>query len=297
MRVALILFLTRPHVNAYAQELNCSVNINYDQVSGAKPTFEALQRSIAEYLNNTAFTDCIFDPGERIECQIMLVVKSYDNQTVSGELQLQSMRPVFNSTYTTTILNLKDNKIAFEYRDGDPLVFSVDYADSQLTALLNFYAYLMIAMDFDSFSPLGGEKYWEIARQISMQYQNSVYTGWSAFEDNRNRGAIVDAFTQPSTKPMRDLSYVYHRTGLDQMALSPEKGRYNISASLATLGQVQKMAPMSVALSMFKDAKLHELVNLYSGANQSERQKAYDILTDIYPAENTMLNKIRLGEK
>lgn len=280
-----------------SQELHCIVDINYDQVSGVNSIFETLKHSISDYLNNTAFTDCNFSTAERIECQILLVVKSYDNNIVSGELQIQSMRPVYNAAYTTTVLNFKDNKIDFDYREGDPLVFSAAQSDNQLTGLLDYYAYLILALDFDTFSLYGGEPYWELLTRIILQFQNSGYSGWAAFDDNRNRGAIVDAITQPSAKEFRDLLYYYHRSGLDQMALSPAKGRLAIESSLQSLGQIHRVAPMSACLTIFKDAKLQELVNIYSGALPKERQSTYDMLKDIFPAETTMLEKIRLGEK
>lgn len=292
----LAIMLLHP-ARSLSQELHCNVDINYDQVSGVNSTFETLKQSISEYLNNTAFTDCQFSPAERIECQLLLVVNSYDNNTVSGELQIQSLRPVYNATYTTTVLNFKDNKIDFEYQEGDPLVFSATEPDRQLTALLDFYAYLILALDFDTFSLYGGEQYWDYLKRLTLQFQNSGYTGWTAFDDIRNRGAIVDAVTQPSTKVFRDLLYNYHRLGLDQMALSPEKGRLAIGSSLQHLAQIQRMAPMSASLTLFKDAKLPELVNIYSGAPQKERQNIYNLLQNIYPAENTILEKIRLGEK
>ncbi len=277
--------------------MRCTVDINYDQLSDVNSTFEALKQSISEYLNNTEFTDCQFAPGERIECQLLLVVNGYDNNIVSGEIQLQSLRPVFNASYTTTVLNLKDTKVDFEYQEGDPLTFSAIQPDSQLTGLLSYYAYLVLAMDFDTFSLRGGDQYWDILKRITLQFQNSSYSGWAQFDNNRNRGAIVDAFTQSPTKPIREIMYDYHRLGLDQMALAPEKARLAIDSSLQSLENIQKLSPISVCLNIFKDSKLPELVNIYSGAPQSERQKAYELLKEIYPAETSSLEKIRLGEK
>lgn len=280
-----------------AQELKCTVDVNASQVSGTTSTFETLKQAISEYMNTTAFSTAQFAENEKIECQLFLTVKSYDDNTVKGELQIQSTRPVYNSSYTTPIINFRDTKIDFEYQEGDPLVFSTTDMESQLTALLNYYAYLILAMDFDSFSPRGGDAYWDILKRITLQGQNSGQSGWKAFEDNRNRAAVLAVFTEPSTEILRDLLYQYHRQGLDQMALVPDKGRNVIHQALGYLERVQKAAPMSVGLVMFKDAKLQELASIYSNATSAERKDAYELLQKLYPSETDLLEKIRLGEK
>lgn len=295
--ICALLFLSLFSLVSAGQELRCTVQINYDKAPGANSTFETLKQSIEEYLNNTAFTECQLSPSERIECQLMLLVDSYDNNVVSGELQVQSLRPVYDSAYTSTLLNHRDSKIDFEYQEGDPLVFSSLQPDRQLTALLDYYAYLILALDFDTFSLHGGQPYWDSLNRIVMQYQNSGYTGWSAYDDNRNRGAIADSFTQSPTRGIRDVLYQYHRHGLDMMLLAPDKGRQAIVASIGDLHRIHQLSPMSVCLAMFKDAKLSELVNILSKAPDSQRQNAYHVLSDVYPSEHDVLEKIHLGEK
>lgn len=284
-------------ISANAQELNCRVEVNASQISGTQSTFETLQQAITEYMNSTTFSNAQFSPGERIDCQIFLTVKEYADGIVKGDLQVQSTRPVYNSAYTTTLINFKDSKIDFEYQEGEPLVYSVNNMENQLTAILNFYAFLFLAVDFDSFSPRGGDPYFERLKMIVQQGQSSGEIGWKAFEDNKNRAAVVSAFTDNTTSGIRDLVYQYHRQGLDQMAVSPEKGRMTIHKSLPELKKVYDVQPMSVALSMFKDAKLEELVNIYSKATADERKEAYDLLQPLYPAEADRLEKIRLGDQ
>lgn len=281
-------------MSAVGQELNCTVEVNSDKISGTdKSVFTTLQTAITEYMNNTQWGNAQFLANERIECKLFFTISSYDGTTMSGDLQIQSTRPVYNSTYTTTLINFKDENIEFDYQENEPLIFSENSMESELTAILNYYAYLILAIDFDSFSPNGGEAYYEKAANVVNMAQSSGGKGWKAFEDNKNRSAVLSAFTDPSTKGMRTLLYDYHRKGLDEMVLSPDKGKSVITKSLEILKQIYDVNPMSVALSMFKDAKLDELVNVYSKSNMSERQSVYELLYPLYPTERERLDKIK----
>lgn len=276
-----------------AQELNCTVEIDVSSLSSNQQVFETLKEAVNEYMNNTKFTTAQFSPNEKIECRLFLTVKEYTDDVVKGDLQIQSTRPVYNSSYTTTLINFKDNKIEFAYRENEPLVFSETTMESNLTAILNYYAYLILAIDFDSFSPRGGQPYFDRLATIVQLAQSSGETGWKAFEDNRNRSAVLSAFTDPNTEGMRDMIYQYHRRGLDEMSMSPDKGRATITQALETLRKVAQTAPMSVALPMWRDAKLDELINVYSKGSQSERDQVYDLLMQLYPTEQIRLNDIK----
>lgn len=279
---------------ANAQELNCSVEVNSSSIQGTnKSVFETLQTSISEYFNDRKWTNAQFAANEKIDCRFFLTVKSYEDDRIKGDLQVQLSRPVYNSTYTTTLFNFKDTKIEFDYREGDPLTFSESTMENNLTAILNFYAYLFLALDFDSFSPDGGQPYWDRAATVVQLAQSSGETGWRTFEDNKNRAALLAAFTDGNTSGMRTLLYDYHRKGLDEMVTSPDKGRASITSSLQHLDAVYKVAPMSVALSLFRDSKLDELVNVYSKAPQTEREEVYNLLHKLYPTDNERLDKIK----
>lgn len=286
-------------IPSFGQELNCRVEVNASQISGTnKSVFETLQQAIQEYMNTTIFTDAQFAANEKIDCTLFFTIKEYaDNNVMKGDLQIQSTRPVYNSSYTTTLINFKDTKIDFAYEEGVPLTFSVNQMEDQLTQILNFYAYLILAIDFDSFSPKGGEKYWERLKMIVQQGQSSGEAGWKAFEDTKNRSAVLAAFTDNSTSVLRDLLYEYHRQGLDQMSVSPDRGRGAIHKALSALETVYQANSMSVGLSMFSDAKFDELVNIYSKATPTERKDAYELLQGIYPAETQRLEKIRKGDE
>lgn len=279
-----------------AQELRCQVEVNSSKIEGSsKSVFETLQQSISDYFNENRFTNASFSPNERIECRFFLTVNEYTDNRIKADLQVQLSRPVYNSSYTTTLLNFKDTKIEFDYREGDPLIYNETNFDNNLTAILDYYAMLFLALDFDSFSPNGGQPYFDKAATIVQMAQSSGEVGWRAFEDTKNRSAVLNAFTDGNTSGMRRLLYDYHRKGLDEMATSPDKGRATITESLKELEKVYKVAPMSVALSIFRDSKLDELVNIYSKAPDTERTTAYDILQPIYPTELERLEKIKKG--
>lgn len=277
-----------------AQELNCSVEVNTDKIAGTdKNVFTMLQSAITEYMNNTQWGNAQFLANERIECKLFLTVNSYEGTTMKCDLQVQSLRPVYNSSYTTTLINFKDTNVEFDYQENEPLIYSENTMESNLTAILNFYAFLILAVDFDSFSPNGGDLYFEKANNVVTMAQSSGESGWKAFEDNKNRSAVLSAFTDKATSSIRTLMYNYHRKGLDEMVLSPDKGKAVITESLGILKSIYDVAPMSVVLSMFKDAKLDELVNVYSKSNVSERQAVYELLYPLYPTEGQRLNQIK----
>lgn len=283
---------------AYSQELKAEVEVNATAIEGSsKSVFETLQSSISEYINNRTWTTTQFSPNERIECRFYFVAKEYKDDRIKGELQIQLSRPVYNSTYTTTLLNFKDSKIEFDYREGDPLIYNENTFENNLTGILNFYTYLLLAIDFDSFSYLGGQPYYDKAASIVQMAQSSGEIGWKTFEDSKNRSALLSGYTDGATSGIRKLLYDYHRRGLDEMVTSPDKGREMITESLQEIDKIQKNAPMSVVLSIFRDSKLDELVNVYSKSPQNEREKAFEILSHIYPTDTERLNKIKRGDE
>lgn len=283
---------------AEAQELRCTVEVNARQIEGTnKSVFESLQSAINDYMNETKWTQATFAPNERIECKMFLTVKEYEGDRIKGELQLQLSRPVYNSTYTTTLFNFRDTRIEFDYREGDPLIFSETTIDNNLIAILNYYAYLFLAIDFDSFSPEGGQPFYDRCASIVQQAQSLGEIGWRTFEDTKNRSAVLSSYTDGNTNGIRKLLYDYHRKGLDEMVTSPDKGRAVITESLKQIENIQKVAPMSVSLSIFHDSKLDELVNVYSKAPQTERETVYEILEASYPTDRERLEKIKNPEQ
>ncbi|MBQ7690450.1 MAG: DUF4835 family protein [Muribaculaceae bacterium] len=292
----LLLLATTAWAQDDAQELNCTVEVNSSKIANvSKDVFNTLQQAITDYMNTTKWTDAQFGFNERIQCRLYLTVSEYDDASgqMKGDLQIQSQRPVYNSSYTTTIINFKDTKIDFTYQENEPLVFNEQEMQSNLTAILNFYAYLIIAMDFDTFALNGGDPYYEKAANVVRMGQSSGETGWKAFEDTKNRSAVISAFTDKQTAGIREILYNYHRLGLDQMVVSVDKGRATITKQLEALKKIYDANSMSVCLSMFRDSKLDELVNIYSKAGTSEKEAVYETLYPIYPTDLERLDKIK----
>lgn len=284
--------------SASSQELKCTVEVNAQQIEGgSKSVFETLKSTLSDYFNETKFTNATYSPVERIDCRFFITVKEYKDDKIKGEIQAQLSRPVYNSTYTTTLFNFRDTRVEFEYREGDPMVFNENSEDTNLRALADFYAYLFLAIDSDSFAPNGGQPYWEKAQSILQQAQSFGEIGWRPFEDPKNRSGVLSSFTDSNMAGIRQMLYEYHRRGLDEMVTSPDKGRASITKSIKAIGEVYKVAPMSVALSLFRDSKLDELVNVYSKAPQTERDEVYKMLEPIYPTDRDRLEKIRKSEE
>lgn len=283
--------------SAAAQELNCRVEVNSDKITGTnKSVFTTLQEAITSYMNDTKFTAAQYSPIEKIECTLFFTIKEYDGDKMIGDIQVQATRPAYNASYTTNLINFRDSKVEFTYSEGEPLTFNETNMESQLTAILNFYAYMIIAIDTDSFAPRGGEAAWDRVKTIVQQAQSSGETGWRTFDDNKNRAAVLGAYTDPSTQQLRDMVYKYHREGIDQMSVSPDKGRAAITESLETLKNIYNVAPMSVGLSMFRDSKLDELVNVYTKGSQEERDRVVEILSSLYPTDQDRIQKIKEGK-
>ncbi len=282
-----------------ATELNCEVEVNSEKVTnGSKDIFNELKQAVTDYMNTTKWTNATFGTNEKIYCKLMFTISSWDDATglMKGDLQIQSTRPVFNSSYTTTLINFKDTKVDFIYNTGQQLVYSELNMEDNLTAILNFWAYMIIALDFDSFELNGGTPYYERAAEVVRLAQSSGESGWKAFEDNNNRSAVLSAFNDKQTAPIRQMLYDYHRMGLDQMVVTVDKGRSAITHTLENLAKIYDVAPLSVCLTMFKNAKLDELINIYSKANMTEKENVYEMLYQVYPSETNRLDQIKKTE-
>lgn len=283
---------------ALCSELNCKVEVNVSRTE-TMPSDVArqLQEAVAEYVNTTSFTELRIAPGERIECRMFFDVQSYADDKVSAVLTVQSTRPVYDSSYTTTLLNVRDAEVEFPYSSGQPLVFARDAIDSELTALLDFYVYLILAVDADSFAPEGGTPFYGVASQIVTLARSSGGKGWRAIDSPRNRASLLAALTEPPTAAFRTLLYDYHRRGLDVMTISPEKGRATIGQTLQRLRDMVSQSPMTPLAALMRDAKLDEFVGLYSKASDDERREAAALLTALWPSESEAIEKIKNPRK
>lgn len=281
-----------------AQELQAKVNINHSQVGVTDVSiFENLQQTLEQFVNERQWTDLQFQQNERIACYFNITVNKYDKTTNTFECtaMIQANRPVYNSQYTTTIYNNKDASFNFEFAQFDQLNYTDENIDNQLTALFAYYAYLIIGLDLDTFSPMGGTDILQRCLYLVNSTQNLNFTGWKAFEDSRNRFAIINDYMEEAMKPFRQLQYDYYRKGLDEMASNVERGRTNITTALEDgLKKAHQDKPLSLLPQIWTDFKKDELTNIYKGkGTQKEKESVYGILMGINASQNTSWNKIK----
>lgn len=279
---------------SFSQELNCKVQVLSQQVAGTdKRVFETLQTAIFEFMNNKKWTTDAFKNNERIDCSILInITERVSTDEFKATIQLQALRPVFKSSYNSMLLNTNDKDFQFKYLESQPLEFTENSHQSNLTSVLAFYAYFIIGLDYDSFSLDGGTPYLQKALTIVNTAQNSSDIGWKAFDSNKNRYWLINNMLDASFVPIRDCMYKYHRLGLDVMADDKEGGREVISASLEELRKVHQIKPLSFSLQVFFNAKSDEIINIYSGAFTDEKAKIVSLLNEIDPTNSNKYQKI-----
>ena len=219
-------------LNTDAQELNAKVTINHNQVQGTDASvFDDLSQTLTQFINDRQWTNLQFQKNERIPCNFNITVTKYDNSSnvFTCKAVIQATRPVYNSSYTSTLYNNTDNDFNFEFAQFDQIQFNDENVDNQLTALVAYYAYLIIGLNLDSFAPMGGEDILQLCMNLANNAQNLNYPGWKAFDNSRNRFAIINDYLDGAMKPFRQLQYNYYRNGLDEMATNAERGRANIN--------------------------------------------------------------------
>lgn len=281
---------------AGAQELLVKININSQQIEGSdKSVFDNLKQTLEQWMNDRQWTDLQFQKNERINVNFNITVVKYDkeNHRFTCTALIQANRPVFNAAYTSTLYNNKDDDFNFDFVQFDQLNYNDEVVDNQLTALMAYYAYLIIGMDLDSFSPFGGTEILQRCMQLTTYADNLGFTGWKAFENSRNRFALINDYLDEAMKPFRQLQYDYYRTGLDEMATNAERGRTNITTALELLKKAHEEKPLSLLPQIWTDYKRDELANIYKGkGTQKEKQAVYDLLFNINAAQSDSWNKI-----
>jgi len=275
------------------QELKCNVQVNSDQVQGTnRQVFDALQNAATDYINNTRWTNLPYSTSERIDCNMSIIVKALDGDNFTAEIVVQSRRPVYNTSYNSPILNMRDQNFNFTFNQFDRLENVTGTLTSNLTAVLSYYAYLIIGYDMDSFSSLGGTPFFQQAENIVNMAQSTDWNGWRAFEDSRNRYAIISNLLDERFSAFRNYFYEYHRLGLDVMADNATNGRAKIAAGLPLVRTTNRSTPQSVVISIFMDTKTDELISIFKGGTDKEKLDAVEILTDINPAASNRYNEI-----
>ena len=281
-----------------AQELQARVTLNYSQIQGTDASvFEDLKQTLTQFINDRQWTNLQFQKNERIPCNFNITVSKYDNSSnlFTCKATIQANRPVYNSTYTSTIYNNTDNDFNFNYAQFDQLQFNEENVDNQLTALVAYYAYLIIGINLDTFAPMGGEEVLQQCMNLANNSQNLNFPGWKAFDNDRNRFAIINDYLDGSMKTFRQFQYDYYRTGLDEMANNAERGRTNITIAIENdLKKCHEDNPMSMLPQIWTDYKRDELANIYKGkGTQKEKESVYNILFSINASQNSAWEKIK----
>jgi hypothetical protein len=280
-----------------SQELRCNVQVITNQIQGTnKQKFTTLQRAVYEFMNGRNWTSHVFNNQERIEANIMInLTEEISSDEFRGTIQIQSRRPVYNSSYNTVLFNYLDNNLHFRYIEHETLEFSENQHMSNLTSILAFYAYLIIGLDYDSFSLNGGTEYFQKAETIVSNAQNANERGWKSFESNRNRYWLASNLRDSKYAPVREFNYRYHRLGLDRMSERPAEARAEIAESLFLIQRIyrEKPDPFMHLLQVVFDAKSDELINVFSESNPDEARRVVAVLREVDPANTPKYQKIQ----
>lgn len=279
------------------QELNAKVTVNAERLgsNANMETLKTLERQLSDLLNLTRWTTATFSYTERIDCSFTLNLSEVKDESMyKAELFVTSRRPVYNSSYYSPLLIWRDQELNFEYNQFDPIEYNESDLQNNLVATVVFYAYFILAVDFDSFSPLGGNAARSTMQQIVARAQAKPdWQGWKAFESSSNRYALAEAMNDPELEPLRQFSYDYHRRALDEMVSNSTRGRMTVIELLPKLEELYKVRPMSPLLSIFASVKLDEIVKILSKANAGEKQDAYKILNKVFPTQGNKLKPLK----
>ena len=284
-------------LSAAAQELNAKVIINREQVSNTKSgVFDALEKAATQLLNEHAWTNIKFREMERIQCTFNITIDTYSetDNSFKGSLLVACVRPVYNSSYTTTVWNMNDKDFDFNFQEFDQLEWRPEQVDNNLTAMLAYWAYMIIGLDLDSMAPMAGTEVLQQAMDVCNNAEGLGYKGWKAFDDTKNRFAIVNDYLDGAMEKFRQLQYAYYRNGLDHMAEDSEAARTAIAEAVKLLKESHEDKSLSQLPQIFTDFKRDELVSIFTGKGTSEEREAvYDILFSINPSQNTYWEKIK----
>jgi hypothetical protein len=293
----IVFFLLLPAV-IQAQELNCNVQISAQRIQGSnRQIFESMQKDLFEFMNNTVWTNHVFSYAERIDCNILINLSDQlSADEFRGTIQIQLSRPVFNTTYNSTVLNFIDNNFQFKYVEFQPLEFDPSTYRSSLVSVLAYYTYMVLGFDYDSFSPMGGTEFYQMAEKIVTTAQNAPEPGWKPYDGSRNRNRywLVKNVLDKEYEGVRQFLYDYNMNGLDKMESRISEARTSMVESLKLIQDVyrKKPDPFMYLVQVVMEARSDELINIFSAAFPEEKSRVVQILTEIDPANKAKYEKI-----
>lgn len=283
-----ILLVWTVSVGCFAQELRCNVSVNGSSIKGAnQQLFRTMRSDLYDFMNNRKWTENVFKYNEKIKCSIIIKLdEQVSNDEFKGSIQVQLTRPIFNSSYTSTILNIKDDDFYCKYQEYQPLEFSETSYRDNLTSIMAYYAYIILGFDYDTFSEEGGTEFFKKAQTIVTNAQSSGRSGWRSFESETNRYWLVENVLNKSYAAFRSCMYSYHRKGLDVMSDGVQEGRANIATALRDIQKVFRRKSTAYILQVFFDAKSTELNNIFSESYSDERKRVLTILNEVDPSND-----------
>lgn len=295
-RIVLLFFILFSSSKLLSQEVLCNVRVIPDkeiQISD-RQKLQTLQKSVREFVNNRKWTNEVFIEEERIEFNISFnILSKVSTDRYAGTLQIQYSRPVFNSSYYSPILNYLDDEIEFDYIETQPLDYNENTHESNLSAILSYYTYIIIGLDYSTFSPNADNIYLQKAKKIVENAQSAPEGGWKAFESNKNRYWLAEELLDAKYSSFHDVLYNYHRQGLDIMNEDNEKGRGYVTESIESMRKIKQLNPTAFILQLFFNSKADEISNIYSNAYQDEKNRVYKLLTELDPSNLNKYNKIK----
>jgi len=283
-------------LNVSAQELNCVVFINHSEIGVSnKKIFDTMQNDIFEYMNNTKWTSSVYKTHERIDCSITInILEAVSANSFRGSLQLQISRPVYNSTYSTSILNFNDNDISFNYEEFQPLVYNENNFDSNLVSILTFYAYTIIGYQADTFGYKGGENLFKLAEKVVNIAQQGGGVGWNRVDGNYTRYQLNENLLSPVYEQYRKTMYEYHILGLDRMVDNSRDAKEVMARSIEGLQGLYNDRPNTFLIRVFFDTKGDEIVDIFADGPRIETSQLKDVLSRIYPSFDEKWKEIKI---
>ncbi len=279
---------------AHAQELNCTVTVNSNNLpQGDLPIFKTLERSLNEFVNKNKWSNRRFKENERVNAQIIITLTNFDSNRFEGNIDVQSSRPVFNTSYETPVFRYRDNSLAFEYLEFQPLVFNINIFESNLVAVIAYYVNIMLGLDADTFTLEGGTEYFRIAQTIASQGQGSNFKGWGDGSENRSRFLLVDNLLSNRFREYRVAMYNYHRKGLDIFSDNNSTGKQVIQGTLKLFETISKRDPNAFLTMTFFDAKSEEIKNIFSDGPKIDIVKLKETLNKVAPSYSNTWNDIK----
>ena len=279
---------------ANAQQLNCTVNVNADKVTITnKQIFTTLEKSLNDFINKTDWTGVPYKQEEKINCSMYITVTGYDSNQFTATIQVQSSRPIFNSTYSSPILNFNDKDFSFKYNEFENLNFNSTNFDSNLVSVVAFYSYVIIGMDADTFSKQGGSKYLETAQDIANVAITGGYKGWGQADGTQNRYFLINDMLSSTFSPFREALYGYHFEGLDLMHSDLKSAKLKIKDAISTLGKINETRPNAFITRVFFDAKSDEIVSVFSAGPSIDIKDLIGNLNTISPINSSKWAEIK----